>query len=464
LNSQALREIIATMKAARVSARLTRFLFSATGVFVVTLKVCAQPVLDDFNPNINEPFGVAVRAVVVQPDGKVLVGGLFNSVAPNGGPSVTRKNIARFHPDGSLDTAFDPNANSDIYAIALEPDGKILVGGYFTSIGGQFRNRLARLDPTNGLADAFNPGANEVVRTIARQTNGLILVGGDFSHVGGAIRSRLARLDPVSGVADTFNPDANSSSSVYSVVVQNDGRILAGGTFTNLGGASRNRVARLDPATGLADSLNPNVDGDVLSLAVQADGKIVVGGYFNSVGGLPRANIARIEPTNGVADSFAPNANTTVQKVVVQPDGKILAGGGFTSIGGQARGHLARLNPADGSVDSFDPGVSGAVSTIFLEPNGNILAGGIFTTVSTQPRGRVARFSTPRPRLTIRTDGNTNVVLSWATSYSGFILEAKTNLNGNAWSTVVPTPTVSGTNHVVTNATGDGTRVYRLRQ
>jgi uncharacterized delta-60 repeat protein len=452
------------MKAARIHARCTGFLFAAVGTLVAAMRVCAQPVLDDFNPNIEGLFGVAVRAVVVQPDGKVLVGGLFNSVAPNGGPSVARKNIARFHPDGSLDTAFDPNANSDIHAIALQPDGKILVGGYFTSIGGQFRNRLARLDPTNGLADAFNPGANEVVRAIARQTNGMILAGGDFSNIGGANRSRIARLDPVTGLADAFNPDANSFSSVYSLVVQGDGRILAGGTFTNLGGASRHRVARLDPATGLADSLNPNVDGDVLSLAVQADGKIVVAGFFNNVGGQPRANIARVEPTNGLVDAFAPNANTTVQKVVVQPDGKILAGGGFTSIGGQARGHLARLNPADGSVDSFDPGVSGAVSTIFLEPNGNILAGGIFTTVSTQPRGRVARFSTPQPRLTIRQDGNLTVILSWATNFTGFTLEAKTNLNGNTWSAVVPAPTVSGTNNVVTNPASDGAKVYRLRQ
>jgi uncharacterized delta-60 repeat protein len=446
-----------------IAMRISMLFLSITLPIFSVGSMRAQPVLDDFNPNVEGLFGVAVRKIVVQPDGKVLVGGLFNSVAPNGGPSVARSNIARFHSDGSLDPDFNPGANSDIFAIAIQPDGKILVGGYFTIIGGQFRNRIARLDPTTGLPDSFNPGANDLVRTIVPQPNGMILVGGDFSGIGGAIRSRIARLDPVTGLTDPFNPDANSFSAVYSIALQNDGKILVGGTFTNIGGQARNRLARLDPTTGLADSLDPNVDGDVLSLALQADGKIVVGGFFNNVGGQPRANIARVEATGGGVDSFAPNANQTVQTVVVQPDGKILAGGGFTSIGGDARGRFARLDPATGLVDSFNPNAGGAVSTLTLHGDGQILAGGIFTTMSTQPRGRVARFAIPRPRLSIQRAA-ANVVLSWATNFTGYRLESVTNLNTTVWSLVSPAPTVSGTNNVVTNAVNNPARIYRLRQ
>ena len=73
---------------------------------------------------------------------------------------------------------------------------------------------------------------------------------------------------------------------------------------------------------------------------VQADGKILVGGYFNgenSIGGQTRNRIARLDATTGLADSFNPNANDRVQSIVVQSDGKILAGGYFNgdSIGGQ---------------------------------------------------------------------------------------------------------------------------------
>jgi hypothetical protein len=88
-----------------------------------------------FDPNANG----GVYVVVVQPDGKILIGSDFTTLAPNGGPTVTRNRIARLNPDGTLDTAFNPNASGNVYAIALQADGKILVGGAFNganSIGG----------------------------------------------------------------------------------------------------------------------------------------------------------------------------------------------------------------------------------------------------------------------------------------------------------------------------------------
>ena len=71
----------------------------------------------------------------------------------------------------------------------------------------------------------------------------------------GRSRNRIARLDATTGLADSFNPDAESE--VFAIAVQADGKILAGGKFTNIGGQSRNRIARLDATTGLADSFDP---------------------------------------------------------------------------------------------------------------------------------------------------------------------------------------------------------------
>src|SRR5207302_4780287 len=114
------------------------------------------------------------------------------------------------------------------------------------------------------------------------------------------------------------------------------------------GGQTRNFIARLDATTGLADSFNPNANGLVVSIAVQADGKILAGGGFNgsftSIGGAPRNYIARLDPATGQADSFDPNASAGVSAIAVQADGKILAGGGFTNIGGQTRNLFARLS------------------------------------------------------------------------------------------------------------------------
>ena len=131
---------------------------------------------------------------------------------------------------------------------------------------------------------------------------------------------------------------------VISIAVQADGKILAGGNFGDIGGQTRNRIARLDPTTGLADSFDPNANKDVNSIAVQADGKILAGGTFTTIGGQPRNRIARLDAMTGLADSLNPNANKDVNSIAVQADGKILAGGIFTSIGGQPRNLFARLS------------------------------------------------------------------------------------------------------------------------
>jgi uncharacterized delta-60 repeat protein len=434
-----------------------------------------QSALDGFDPNANGQ----VVVVVVQPDGKILIGGGFTTLSPNGGVAVTRNNIARLNPDGTLDTAFNPNANGQVVSIAVQADGKILVGGLFNganSIGGQTRNYIARLDATTGLADSFDPNANGSVNTLAVQTDGKIVAGGQFSTIGGQTRFSIARLDPVTGLADSWNP--NADNSVYSVALQADGKILAGGLLTNIGGQTRNHIARLDATTGAADSFDPNANSDVISIVVQADGKILAGGSFNSsistptIGGQTRNRIARLDATNGLADSFDPNANNTVSAIAVQADGKILAGGFFgagNSIGGQTRYSMARLDATNGLADSFDPNVGGGntINKIVVQADAKILVGGGFTTLSpnggaTVTRNCIARLEgTP---LNIQFSANRNVVLSWATNFTGFTLEASTNLSMNVWSNVSPSSAVSGMFYVVTNAMSGPMHFYRLRQ
>src|SRR5207253_5216389 len=95
--------------------------------------------------------------------------------------------------------SFDPNANNELDAIAVQADGKILPGGLFTNIGGQTRNYIARLDTTTGLADSYNPNANGQVDSIAVQADGKILAGGDFTSIGGQTRNHIARIDSIAG-------------------------------------------------------------------------------------------------------------------------------------------------------------------------------------------------------------------------------------------------------------------------
>src|SRR5438552_4160276 len=121
------------MEATLKARKTTLLMFSVAALLAGGAPaVRGQSALDGFDPNANG----AINVVVVQPDGKILIGGDFTTLSPNGGAAVTRNFIARLNPDGTLDTAFDPNANSSVYSIAVQADGKVLAGGAFTNIGG----------------------------------------------------------------------------------------------------------------------------------------------------------------------------------------------------------------------------------------------------------------------------------------------------------------------------------------
>src|SRR5713101_7134290 len=357
----------------------------------------AQSAVDGFDPGADRN----VKALAVQPDGKIIVGGTFSTLGGGGTGTTTRKHIGRLNPDGRLDLSFDPGANDIVDALAIQADGKIVVGGFFTTLGGggsgtSVRNHIARVNPDGTLDTSFDPGANAEIICLALQADGKILVGGSFTTLGGGgtgrtARNRIARLNPDGTLDTTFDPGANGE--VDALAIQADGKILVGGAFTTLGGGGttvRNHIARLN-SNGTPDtSFDPGANNNVLALAVQPDGKILLGGDFTTVGGggtgtTPRARIARLF-ANGTAEvSFDPGANDHVKALVVQADAQILVGGDFTTFGGggsgmTARNHIARLN-LDGTLDtSFDPGANQtAVIVLAVQADNKILVGGTFT-------------------------------------------------------------------------------------
>jgi uncharacterized delta-60 repeat protein len=210
-----------------------------------------------------------------------------------GGTGLNR--IARVAANSTLDTGFYPNPNGDVRSVAVQADGKILLGGGFTAVGGTTRNRIARVSANGTLDAGFNPNAtslNNGVRSVALQADGQILLGGDFTSVGGTTRSGIARVAANGTLDASFNP--NAYTDVLSVAVQADGQILLGGGFTSMGGTMRNRIARVASNGTLDASFNPNADSEVYSVAVQADGKILLGGHFATVGGTARISFARL--------------------------------------------------------------------------------------------------------------------------------------------------------------------------
>ena len=418
-----------------------------------------------FDPNVAGGLAAQVTSVVVQADGRIVIGGTFRSVG-----TTVRNYIARLNADGSLDATYNPSPNAAVLSLALQGDGKVLAGGSFTSLNPEggvstTRSRLVRLN-LNGYPDSdFDPKPDNSVNAIAVQTDGKIVIAGTFANVqpigdtAVTVRSRIARINADGTVDGAFNPNANAAvnallllndgslvvggaftslrpnsdttssgraylahilvdgsldpaflttanSSVSALALQPDGKIIAGGYFTQIRSnntatvVNRNHLARLNADGSVDTTLDPSSNGRILAQAVQSDGKVIVGGYFTIFGGLTRNYLARLNADGTVDLSFAPIVNDIVSTIVVQGDGKVVIGGAFTNIGGVTRRYVARLNGADGSLDtSYNPAPNAQVTALALQGDGKVLIGGSFTnfqpngTSATTTRNYIARLN-----------------------------------------------------------------------
>jgi len=295
---------------------------------------------------------------------------------------------------GELDVGFDAGAlvsPPSSTQIAIQPDGKVLVGGAFTSLQGIPRNRIARLNADGTLDTAFLnglSGASSAVYAIALQTNGLALVGGDFMLMNGISRGRIARLDLNGNLDASFlNGLTGANDWVECLRIQNDNKVLLGGYFTSVNDTGRNFLARLNSDGSLDSSFLNGLSGAnnaVFALALQPDGKIIVGGAYTNFNGVAANYLCRLNSDGSVDNSFLnglPGPDNVVNAVVLQPDGKILIGGAFGLVNGTARSRMARLN-VDGTLDSpflnIQSGTDGDVYCLALQNDGKILVGGAF--------------------------------------------------------------------------------------
>ena len=151
-----------------------------------------------------------VRTIAAQPDGKLIVGGDFSTVA-----NLVRSRIARLNPDGTGDSSFNPGTGADgiVEGVALQPDGKVLLGGWFTNVAGASRNRIARLNANGSLDTSFDPGAgaDNLVFAVVLQPDGKVLIAGYFTHVNGMLQNHIARLNPDGSVDTTFNTGSGAT-------------------------------------------------------------------------------------------------------------------------------------------------------------------------------------------------------------------------------------------------------------
>src|SRR5205085_9004372 len=183
---------------------------------------------------------------------------------------------ATFDAGPFLNTAFFSTSNSVIYSTALQPDGKIIIGGGFTNIAGIGRNNIARLNPDGTVDTTFDPGsaADYSVYRVLRQSDGKLLIAGGFETFDGRARHLIARVLQDGSLDEEFHPDFNG---LPALALQADGKIIIGGDFTQVNGAQRQYIARLNPDGSLDNSFSSlELDNYVEAVTALKNGKILI--------------------------------------------------------------------------------------------------------------------------------------------------------------------------------------------
>lgn len=367
-------------------------------------------------------------------------------------------------------TSWNPNSNNSINAMVISGT-TLYVGGFFTTIGGQARNRIAAIDTGTGNATTWNPNCNTGILVLALSGTTLYVGSGNSFTIGGQSRTGVAALDTTidTNNATAWNPSFGGTQ-VNSLAVSGT-TLYVGGMFGTIGGQNRQSIAALDTTvnTNNALSWNPqamesNFSGcayysgawsgtcSVSVLAISGS-TIYAGGNFDFIGLVTRNNIAALDLTTGAPTSFDANASSTVRALAKVGD-TLYVGGDFSTIGGQARNSIAAFNTTTDSPTAWDPNGSSFNGVYALLLSGTTMyATGNFSTIGGQTRNRIAALDT-----TVITNNATAwnpnapaavnaLVLSGTTLYAG---GAFTGLGGQVRARIAALDTTINTNMATT--------------
>jgi uncharacterized delta-60 repeat protein len=365
--------------------------------------VLAQPGSLDLSFDAHLSEFAAVYAIVGQPDGQILIGGAFDSVA-----GVPRANVARLNPDGSLDPSFNPGTAVDsgfVSAIAVDQNGRILLGGSFSSSDFSAANNLTRLNTDGSVDYSFDASLylDGPVNAVVVQDEDYIVIAGAFVYVNGYRRQNVARLHQDGTLDYAFDACVASTAGIgaTALALLPDGHILVTGKFTFTGDRARDGIARLESCGDLDSSYAPqpgiNTNGTVFALALLTNGNVLLGGDFVLYHGQYWSGLVELD-TNGVPLSgFDPGFGVlgeTAFALAVQADQKPIVGGSFSYYDLAPAPNIARLAP-DGALDSTfkpDGGPDNAVSSILPLPNGQIIVAGKFASYDGVGRAGLVRL------------------------------------------------------------------------
>ncbi|MBK9593369.1 MAG: T9SS type A sorting domain-containing protein [Crocinitomicaceae bacterium] len=332
-------------------------------------------------------FDFNVRSVQLLSDGKLITAGDFSSYN-----EISAQKIARLNADGSIDEEFNQGSGFERIAnvAAVLPDQKILVGGYYTSYNGTHTYGLARLHPDGEFDSTFfhgaDPGGN--ISEIFVLPDGKILIGGGFYEMQGVMRYCIARLNEDGTVDTTFNPNGGFDDDVYAIDIQSDGKIIVGGRFTSFNSIPTNYIARLNVDGSLDTTFQTGTGFDhyVYDLLITDDNKILAGGSFTQYNGYLEPRLVRLTQDGFSDNLFVHSLFLTVYSIAEQNDNKFIIAGN----------KIYRIHP-DGETDTtFDSDPTtlwgGEVRSVLVQDNGKIVIGGYFNQYNGTSCNGIARL------------------------------------------------------------------------
>jgi uncharacterized delta-60 repeat protein len=414
---------------------------------VITIQGVSRQGMARVNPDgtLDETFdpgfgpNASISAVLLMADGEFMVGGFFSTF-----DKTAAEGLVRLNTNGSVDTAFTAAIDSEattemaqlqsgqivawlalnrqlvvfnadgsvsstlgttaggsdqIYALTVQSDGKLILGGGFTNFAGKTAINLLRLNADGTIDSTFNPyptlanlGSGDIV-SLAVDAEGHVYFQSNSTQP-----YRYARLNSDGSPDLTYTPGSPVPGQVVATARSSDGRVFVAGFFTGVDGATRVGLAAIHSDGSLDTTFVPNVGipwagrppsaatyQPSAQLAVLADGSVLVSGTFNSIGNLANPGVAHFLANGTLDTSFSPtfNSGDFVTAVAALPNGGWAIGGSFSSVDGSQRSNIAAflangsLDPAYGTLS----GTNGPVTLLVQRPSGGLFVAGQFSEV-----------------------------------------------------------------------------------
>lgn len=436
------------------------------------------------NINFGEGFNSTVNELVIQPDGKIIAGGIFSNYR-----SSNHNFLVRINTDGSVDNSFIPvvelsqNEIVSFNNLLLQLDGKIIINIKYRDLNnGQIKNLFRRLNTDGTIDTSFNLDSSLIsntlynieIKSIALTSNNQLLVAWYSNPIfGGTVTSGLMRLNEDGSKDESFVANQSYGASfvsvlpngkimlsangdiirlnyngsidntfeipstltkhiwdVSSILVQQDGKCIVGGKGLipfSINGIEYNHIFRIT-ATGEIDTtfnIGSGFNDAVNTLALDAIGRIIVGGTFNNYKNSAVTKLIRMDVNANIDLNYGQGNgfDNEINSINIQNDGKILLGGNFNHYNNQTENKIIRLN-IDGTKDTYfntGNGFDKSILTTQIQPDGKIIVGGGFENYNGNNVKNLVRLNT---------DGTLDNLFNIEKRFNGPIYTTATQMDG----------------------------------